>query len=73
MAKHELEIDRNLNELRTRAGDWLFFYWMRGSTFFQARFIELLQYVASQSARPQRPQVSIVRVMTVACYCESLA
>ncbi|KAL3702189.1 hypothetical protein R1sor_020211 [Riccia sorocarpa] len=53
VAQHEPEIDRNLNELRTRAGDWAFLYWQRGSTYFQTRFVELLQYLAAQSPRAQ--------------------
>ncbi|OAE25401.1 hypothetical protein AXG93_4620s2160 [Marchantia polymorpha subsp. ruderalis] len=58
VAQHEYEIDRNLNELRTRAGDVAFRYWQQGSTYFQSRFVELLQYLASQSPRAH-PQSSV--------------
>lgn len=57
MARHEPEIDRNLNELRTRAGDVAFFWWQRGSVYAQARFYELLQYVALQSNRNPRASI----------------
>jgi len=53
VARHEPDIDRNLNELRIRAGDVALMWWQRGSVYAQARFYELLQYVASQSNRPQ--------------------
>jgi hypothetical protein len=53
VAQHEPDIDRNLNELRIRAGDVALVWWQRGSVYAQARFYELLQYVASQSNRPQ--------------------
>eukprot|EP00249_Psilotum_nudum_P006473 c19797_g1_i1 orf=234-689(-) len=49
VAKHELEIDRNLNELTIRAGDTFFLYWQRALAYAQTRFYELLQYLASIS------------------------
>ncbi|CAM6081666.1 unnamed protein product [Calypogeia fissa] len=49
VAQYENEIDGNLGEFRTRAGEILAVYWQRGSTIFQARFVELLQFLASQS------------------------
>lgn len=61
VAKHETEIDRNLLELRTRAGDIVILYSQRIASYVQTRFFEILQYVASQSqsqsSRPQPPQV----------------
>jgi len=54
VVRHEAEIDRQLNELTTRAGDLAFFWWQRGSVYIQARFYELLAYVASQSNRTQQ-------------------
>lgn len=57
MTRHETDIDRNLNELRTRAGDVACLWWQRGSVYAQARFFELLQYVASQSNRPQQSSI----------------
>ncbi|XP_022766522.1 putative HVA22-like protein g isoform X2 [Durio zibethinus] len=59
VAKHENEIDRNLLELRTRAGDMAVVYWQRAASYGQTRIFEILQYVASQSTpRPQRAQNS---------------
>jgi receptor expression-enhancing protein 1/2/3/4 len=57
VTRHESDIDRNLNELRTRAGDVAFLWWQRGSVYAQTRFFELLQYVASQSNRPQQSSI----------------
>ncbi|KAJ6804383.1 HVA22-like protein i [Iris pallida] len=57
VAKHETEIDRNLLELRTRAGDMLILYWQKAASYGQTRVFEILQYVASQSqAQPSRPR-----------------
>ncbi|PON70746.1 TB2/DP1/HVA22-related protein [Parasponia andersonii] len=57
LAKHENEIDRNLLELRTRAGDIAFLYWQRAASYGQTRIFDILQYVAAQSTpRPCPPQ-----------------
>ncbi|KAJ4847863.1 hypothetical protein Tsubulata_017235 [Turnera subulata] len=59
VAKHENDIDRNLLELRTRAGDMAVLYWQRAASYGQTRVFEILQYVASQSTprpRPAQPQ-----------------
>lgn len=58
MARHESEIDQNLNDLSTRAGDIALIWWQRGSGYAQARFYELLQFLASQSNRAQQASVS---------------
>ncbi|XP_057964729.1 HVA22-like protein i [Malania oleifera] len=50
LAKHEKEIDRNLLEMRTRAGEIAIVYWQKTASYGQARFFEILQYVSSQSA-----------------------
>ncbi|KAI3850632.1 hypothetical protein MKW92_014934 [Papaver armeniacum] len=55
IAKHEPEIDRNLLELKTRAGDMAILYWQRAATYGQSRVFEILQYVASQSTSRPRP------------------
>ncbi|KAL6848538.1 hypothetical protein ACP4OV_021832 [Aristida adscensionis] len=55
IAKHETEIDRNLLELRTRAGDIAVLYFQRIANYAQTRSYEILQYIASQSPT-QRPQ-----------------
>ncbi|CAA2989078.1 Hypothetical predicted protein [Olea europaea subsp. europaea] len=57
VAKHETEIDRNLFELRTRAGDIAFLYWQKAASYGQSRIFEIFQYVASQSTpRPSQTQ-----------------
>lgn len=60
IAKHETEIDRNLLELRTRAGDIVVLYWQKAATYGQTRIFDILQYVASQSpqqsSRPRPAQ-----------------
>ncbi|KAL5557900.1 hypothetical protein UlMin_034111 [Ulmus minor] len=59
LSKHENEIDRNLLELRTRAGDFVVMYSQRAASYGQTRIFEILQYVAAQSTprpRPQPPQ-----------------
>ncbi|XP_010530286.1 PREDICTED: putative HVA22-like protein g [Tarenaya hassleriana] len=57
VAKHENEIDRNLLELKTRAGDMVVIYWQRVASYVSTRIFEILQYVAAQSTpRPQPPQ-----------------
>ncbi|KAK8560461.1 hypothetical protein V6N13_082899 [Hibiscus sabdariffa] len=59
VAKHENEIDRNLLELRTRAGDMAVLYWQRAASYGQTRIFEIMQYVSSQSTpRPHRAQNS---------------
>ncbi|KAL9244109.1 hypothetical protein vseg_017917 [Gypsophila vaccaria] len=55
ISKHETEIDRNLLELKTRAGDIAFMYCQRAVAFGQTRVFEILQYVATQSTPWQRP------------------
>ncbi|KAH0705215.1 hypothetical protein KY290_012080 [Solanum tuberosum] len=55
--KHETEIDRNLLELRTRAGDMAYLYWQNSASYVQTRFFDILQFIASQSTpRPTQPQ-----------------
>ncbi|GAB4839119.1 hypothetical protein Ancab_028647 [Ancistrocladus abbreviatus] len=59
VAKHETEIDRNLLEVRTRAGDIAVLYWQKAASYGQTRIFEILQYVAAQSTprgRPTQPQ-----------------
>lgn len=65
ISKHETDIDRNLMELRTRAGDYVVLYWQRAASYGQTRIFDILQYVASQStpkppqtARPRQPPQS---------------
>ncbi|XP_072988390.1 putative HVA22-like protein g isoform X1 [Typha latifolia] len=49
VAKHENEIDRNLLELRARAGDIVIHYWQKVASYGQTIIFEILQYIASQS------------------------
>lgn len=56
VAKHETEIDRNLLELRTRAGDIAVLYWQRAASYGQTRVFEILQYIAAQSPPPRPAQ-----------------
>ncbi|KAJ3682624.1 hypothetical protein LUZ60_015197 [Juncus effusus] len=49
LAQHENDIDRNLLELRVRAGDVAVNYWQKAFTYSQTTFFDVLQYVASQS------------------------
>ncbi|XP_050207247.1 putative HVA22-like protein g [Mercurialis annua] len=55
VSKHENEIDRNLLELRTRAGDMAVLYWQRAASYSQTRVLEILQYIAAQSTPRPRP------------------
>ncbi|KAL8524052.1 hypothetical protein ACS0TY_013861 [Phlomoides rotata] len=54
VVKHETEIDRNLLELRIRAGDMIVLYWQKAASYSQTRIFEILQFIASQST-PSRP------------------
>ncbi|KAM3341671.1 putative HVA22-like protein g isoform X1 [Capsicum galapagoense] len=54
--KHEPEIDKNILELRTRAGDMLFLYWQKAASYGQTRVFDILQYIASQSNPPPPTQ-----------------
>lgn len=57
VAKHETEIDRNLLELRVRAGDMTYTYCQKVVSYGQTRIFEILQYVAAQSTpRPRATQ-----------------
>lgn len=55
VAKHENDIDRNLLELRTRAGDFAVMYWQRAASYGQTRVFDILQFIASQSTPTPRP------------------
>jgi receptor expression-enhancing protein 1/2/3/4 len=58
ISKHETDIDRNLSELRTMAGDMAVSYWQRAASYIQTRTFDIIQYVASQSTpKPRTPQV----------------
>lgn len=59
VAKHETEIDRNLLELRIRAGDVAVSYWQKVAIYGQTRVFDILQYIAAQSSPPRPVQVCI--------------
>lgn len=62
MVKHETEIDRNLLELRTRAGQMAVAYCQKAASYGQTRVFEVLQYIAAQSTpRTSRAQVPRAR------------
>ncbi|CDP07408.1 unnamed protein product [Coffea canephora] len=56
VSEHETEIDRNLLELRIRAGDMAALYWQKAVSYGQTRIFDVLQYIASQSAQPRPAQ-----------------
>lgn len=51
VAKHETDIDRKLLELRARVWDLAIFYWQHCAKFGQTTFVQMLQFLAAQSAR----------------------
>ncbi|KAI3725491.1 hypothetical protein L1987_65280 [Smallanthus sonchifolius] len=55
ISKHETDIDRNLMELRTRAGDMFVLYWQRAASYGQTRIFDVLQYIALQSTPKPKP------------------
>ena len=57
VAKHENEIDRNLVELRTRAGDMAVIYCRKAVCYGQTRVTDILQFVALQSTPKPQPKV----------------
>nr|GLL48405.1 putative HVA22-like protein g isoform X2 [Ipomoea trifida] len=58
--KHEPEIDRNLLELRTAAGDIALMYWRKAASYGQTRIFDIFQFIVSQStsskSSPSAPQ-----------------
>lgn len=56
VAKHETEIDRNLVELRTKAGDVAVLYCRKAVCYGQTRFTDILHFVALQSTPKPQPK-----------------
>ncbi|CAH8385468.1 unnamed protein product [Eruca vesicaria subsp. sativa] len=56
VAKHEKDIDRNLVELRTKAGDMAVMYCKVAVCYGQTRFTEILHFVALQSTPKPQPK-----------------
>ena len=69
VSKHENEIDRNLLELRTRAGDMAILYWQRAASYGQTRIYEILQFVAAQSTPRTRPPLVVYKDMILDLFC----
>lgn len=65
VAKHETEIDRNLLELRVRAGDMVVLYWQKAASYSQTRIFDILQFIASQSTPPRPAQAQRVQKPSV--------
>jgi receptor expression-enhancing protein 1/2/3/4 len=63
VAKHEPDIDRNLMELKTRAGDIAVSYWQKAASYGQTRIFDILQYVAAQSTPTARPAQVVKHVL----------
>lgn len=62
VASHETDIDRNLFELRTRAGDFTALYWKTVVDYGQTRAYQVLQYIASQAPSQQsRARATLAR------------
>ncbi|KAA8518477.1 hypothetical protein F0562_015951 [Nyssa sinensis] len=55
VAKHETEIDRNLQELRARAWDMAIYYWQNCANMGQTTLFQMIQYLASQSRKIKNP------------------
>ncbi|KAI3958316.1 hypothetical protein MKW98_011004 [Papaver atlanticum] len=55
IAQHETEIDRNLLELKTSAGDLAIHYGQKAVAYGQTRFFEIMHYIASQTTSRPRP------------------
>ncbi|KAJ7556531.1 hypothetical protein O6H91_05G087700 [Diphasiastrum complanatum] len=53
LTTHEREIDRTLNELKTRTGDMALSYWQSVAMLSQSKFLKLLR-VASQRIKPAK-------------------
>ncbi|KAK9108731.1 hypothetical protein Sjap_016791 [Stephania japonica] len=63
LEKHEVEIDRNLLEMRARAGDFAVIHCRQAITYGQTRIFQIFQYIAAQStSRPRSPQQVDARV-----------
>lgn len=60
IAKHETDIDRNLLELRTRAGDMAFLYWQQAASYIQTRAFDIFQFIAAQSTPKQPAKVQFL-------------
>lgn len=51
VSKHETHIDKKIQEMRLRAWDFAIYYWHNCTDLGQAKFFEILQYLAGQSSK----------------------
>lgn len=65
VAKHETEVDRKIMELRARAWHVFMHYWSNCSEMGLAKFFEMFQYLAGQSARLNQVPKQVNHVETV--------
>ncbi|KAJ8767570.1 hypothetical protein K2173_017914 [Erythroxylum novogranatense] len=56
MAKYETEIDKHLLDMEAKVGEIATAYWRKAATYGQAKLVELLHHVSSQSASQPDPQ-----------------
>ncbi|CAH2077347.1 unnamed protein product [Thlaspi arvense] len=56
VSKHENEIDRNLVELKTKAGGMAMIYLQKAINHGHTRFFEILQYISEQSTPKPQPK-----------------
>ncbi|KAI3775721.1 hypothetical protein L1987_45472 [Smallanthus sonchifolius] len=64
ISKHETDIDRNLMEIRTRAGDMFVLYWQKAASYSQTRIFDVLQYIALHQAL----ELNNLRLVSVSLY-----
>ncbi|XP_055808784.1 putative HVA22-like protein g [Solanum dulcamara] len=59
VAKYETDIDRSLIEFRAKAWDLAIYYWQNCTEIGQAKFLQMIEYIASQSKRGTYPNSEI--------------
>ncbi|XP_068664225.1 putative HVA22-like protein g [Aristolochia californica] len=60
VARNETDIDHNLSEMRARAWDMAILYWQSFADLGQAKFFEVLRYLAAQSYRPSKDTAHVI-------------
>lgn len=58
VARHETDIDRKLLEMRARGWDMAIYYWQHCAKLGHTTFIQIIQFLASQSAKVANPTTS---------------
>lgn len=59
VAKYETDIDRGLMEFRAKAWDLAIYYWQNCTQIGQAKLLQMLEYIASQSKRGTNPNSEV--------------